>query len=107
MTNGQEYVHAPAGGLHLNNPQALIDLAIDGAGIVNMLETGVAPAIRDGKLTPILVDWQTPTLPLSALYWASRHLSARLRVFADFLGDLFARQVPHLQPVRTAYGRGG
>ncbi len=105
--NGEEVIHAPGGSLHLNNPEALIDLAIDGAGIVSMLETGVAPAIREGKLTPILLDWQAPTLPVSVLYWPSRHLSARVRVFVDFLGELFARQVPHLRPVRTAYGRGG
>ena len=37
----QEAVHAPDGTLHTNNPEALTDLAIAGAGIVCMLETGV------------------------------------------------------------------
>lgn len=107
--NGRESIHAPGGNLHLNNPEAPIDLAIDGAGIDSMLETAYAPAIRDGKRTPIPMDWQTPTLPVSVLYWPSRHLSApvRVRVLVDFLGELFARQVPHLRPARTAYGRGG
>jgi LysR family transcriptional regulator for bpeEF and oprC len=105
--DGMEAVHAPTGSLHLNNPEALVDLAIAGAGIVNLLETGVAPALREGKLVAILGDWQVAAQPVSVLYWPSRHLSARVRVFVDFLSELFARQLPHLSQVRTAYGRGG
>lgn len=104
---GVEKAYSPTGSLHLNNPEALVDLAIAGAGIVNLLETGVAPALRDGKLVGILANWQVPAQPVSALYWPSRHLSARVRVFVDFLSELFAHQLPHLRPVRTAYGRGG
>lgn len=105
--DGAQTTHAPTGTLHLNNPEALVDLAVAGAGIVNLLETGVAPALREGKLVAILADWQVAAQPVSALYWPSRHLSARVRVFVDFLSELFARQLPHLLPVRTAYGRGG
>ncbi len=101
---GREVPHPPDGGLHLNNPEALVDLAVAGVGIVCMLETSVFKAIRDGKLVPILEDWETPAMPISVLYWPSRHLSAKVRVFVDFVVDLFARQVPHLKP---AYGRGG
>jgi LysR family transcriptional regulator for bpeEF and oprC len=105
--NGVEHLHSPGGTLHLNNPEALVDLAIAGAGIVNLLETGVAPALQGGKLVTILADWQTAALPVSVLYWPSRHLSARVRVFVEFLSELFARKLPHLRPVRAAYGRGG
>ena len=88
----------------MNNSEALIDLAIAGAGIVCMLETGVLRAIRAGHLVPLLEDWASPVMPISVLYWPSRHLSAKVRVFVDFISELFAKQVPHLKP---AYGRGG
>lgn len=101
---GRDLVHAPEGTLHMNNSEALIDLAIAGAGIVCMLETGLLRAIRAGHLVPLLEDWESPVLPISVLYWPSRHLSAKVRVFVDFISELFAKQVPHLKP---AYGRAG
>ena len=101
---GRDVVHAPEGALHMNNSEALIDLAVAGAGIVCMLETGVLRAIRAGHLVPLLDDWESPVLPISVLYWPSRHLSAKVRVFVDFISELFVKQVPHLKP---AYGRGG
>lgn len=101
---GRDMVHAPEGTLHTNNPEALIDLAEAGSGIVCMLETGVLRAIREGRLVPLLEDWESPIMPISVLYWPSRHLSAKVRVFVDFISEVFAKQVPHLKPV---YGRGG
>lgn len=95
----ETYTHAPDGTLHVNNGEAVADLAIAGAGIICMLETGVFRAIRDGRLVPVLTDWTMQSLPISVLYWPSRHLSAKVRVFVDFLAELFASHVPHLQPV--------
>lgn len=89
--------HEPAGSLHVNNGEALADLAIAGAGIACVLETGVFRAVGEGKLVPVLEDWDTQSLPISVLYWPSRHLSAKVRVFVDFVTELFAREVPHLQ----------
>ncbi len=101
---GRNIVHAPEGTLHTNNPEALIDLAEAGSGIVCMLETGLLRSIREGRLIPLLGDWESPVMPISVLYWPSRHLSAKVRVFVDFITELFAKQVPRLKPV---YGRGG
>ncbi len=101
---GRNIVHAPEGTLHTNNPEALIDLAEAGSGIVCMLETGLLRSIREGRLIPLLEDWESPVMPISVLYWPSRHLSAKVRVFVDFITELFAKQVPRLKPV---YGRGG
>ncbi|MBL8381780.1 MAG: LysR family transcriptional regulator [Burkholderiales bacterium] len=105
--DGVDRTHEPEGRLHLNNPEVLVDMAIAGVGIIQLLETGVAHALRDGRLVPLLPEWQAASLPVSVMYWPSRHLSARVRVFVDFLAELFARQLPHLQAVRPSYGRGG
>lgn len=106
--NGEPYTHAPTGTLAVNNSEAVVDLASAGAGIICMLETGLFRAIRDGRLVPILEDWETQSMPVNALYWPSRHLSAKVRVFIDFIAELFAREVAQLQQSRAAaFGRGG
>lgn len=93
----ETYTHAPDGTLHVNNGEAVADLAIAGAGIICMLETGLSRPIREARLVPLLTDWHMQSLPISVLYWPSRHLSAKVRVFVDFLADLFASRVPHVQ----------
>jgi LysR family transcriptional regulator for bpeEF and oprC len=100
--NGQPYTHAPTGTMHVNNSEAVVDLARAGAGIICMLETSLFRAIREGSLVPVLEDWQTQAMPVSALYWPSRHLSAKVRVFIDFIAELFAREVAELQRARAA-----
>jgi len=105
---GETATHSPKGTLAVNNAEAVTDLAIAGAGIIYMLETSLFRAIRDGRLVPVLPDWDTQTMPVSALYWPSRHLSAKVRVFVDFIAELFAREVAQQQQARaTAFGRGG
>lgn len=105
--NGAVTMVDPGGNLHIDNPEALADLAVAGAGIVYMLETGVAAALRAGRLVTVLDDWMTPRVPISVLYWQSRHLSARVRVFVEFLAELFTREAPQMRVGRPAYGRGG
>ncbi|MDB5806228.1 MAG: bacterial regulatory helix-turn-helix, lysR family protein [Betaproteobacteria bacterium] len=105
--DGQPYTHAPTGTLHVNNSEAVIDLAAAGVGIICMLETSLFRAIREGRLVPVLQDFDTQSMPVSALYWPSRHLSAKVRVFIDFIAELFAREVAELQQARAAFGRGG
>lgn len=100
--DGQPFTFAPTGTLHLNNSEALIDLAAAGVGIICMLETSLFRAIREGRLVPIFEDWDMRSMPVSALYWPSRHLSAKVRVFIDFIAELFSREVAQLQAARDA-----
>ncbi|WP_158238622.1 hypothetical protein [Roseateles chitinivorans] len=38
----------------------------------------------------ILGDWTRPRHPLYVVYPASRHLSAKLRLFVDWVAEVFA-----------------
>ena len=56
---------------------------------------------------PLLLDWCTEPKPLHIVYPPNRHLSNKVRVFVDWLAELFARDeliqrlpVSHRQPVR-------
>ena len=65
-------------------------LAASGGGIV-LQPTFIAGAlIRQGKLTPLLTEYQWPTVPAYAVYPPTRHLSFRVRTFIDFLVDYFS-----------------
>jgi len=43
-----------------------------------------------GELDPVLADWSAEPVPLHVVYPPNRHLSAKLRVFVDWVAELFA-----------------
>jgi LysR family transcriptional regulator, regulator for bpeEF and oprC len=88
---GERYSHEPVGNLHANHIESLIDAAISGAGIVRALDLLVNRQISAGLLKPILPDWRA-TRPISVAYPQNRHLSAKVRVFIDFVVALFPRK---------------
>jgi LysR family transcriptional regulator for bpeEF and oprC len=82
----------PGERIALGTPEAVLDLAIAGGGIVQLGDIQVAPPIAAGRLVPILADRaRTDTTPVSVVYPQGRHLSAKVRAFADFAAGLFPR----------------
>lgn len=61
-----------------------------GLGVVQMANFLMAPMIDDGRFVPILTEWSNEPLPIHVIYPQSRHLSAKVRVFVDWIADLFA-----------------
>lgn len=75
-----------------NNAEVLCDAAIAGRGIA-LLPTFIAgPSLRAGKLQAILADYKPPALSLYAVYPPTRHLSAKVRLFIDFLVARFGAE---------------
>ncbi|MCO5731316.1 LysR family transcriptional regulator [Rhizobium sp. SSA_523] len=60
-----------------------------GLGLIQVPRYRVMQQIAAGELTPVLEDFPPPTMPVSVLYPQSRHLSSRLRVFVDWLAEIF------------------
>ena len=81
-----------AGPAHANNGRFLEALAAEGAGVSREPDFIVGPDVRAGRLKPILVDFEPPPLPIYVVYPSRRHLSAKVRAFADFLVERFATQ---------------
>lgn len=73
----------------VNNGEAYVAAALAGFGIIQVSRYLVADALREGRLREILVPWQPPPLPLHVLFPSGRQLSVRLRVFLDWLEQLF------------------
>ena len=88
-TTGEHHVHAVDGRLNIMNADALVEAAIAGVGIIYLLDISVNRALAAGQLRALLPDWQTSTLPVSVLYPHTRHLSPKVRAFADFVAEMF------------------
>lgn len=54
------------------------------------------PHIDTDALVPVLTHWSSAPNPLSVVYMPNRHLSTRVRVFVDWLVELFAAH-PHVR----------
>jgi DNA-binding transcriptional LysR family regulator len=46
--------------------------------------------ISQGVVQEILIDTLPPPMPVSVSYPHNRHMSPRVRVFVDWLGEVFA-----------------
>ena len=73
------------GSLHSNNGDLLAEAAAQGAGIVFEPAFIVGPDVRAGRLVPLLQEFSPPPMPIYALYPSRKHLSAKVRVFVEYL----------------------
>lgn len=62
-----------------------------GLGLGQIISFIVSAAGAQQQLLPVLQDWQPAPLPVHVLYPANRHLSTKVRVFVDWVADLFAQ----------------
>jgi DNA-binding transcriptional LysR family regulator len=81
---------AIGGPVHANNGSFLAALAVAGLGITREPDFIVGPDVRAGRLTPILRRFAPFPLNIHVVYPSRRHLSAKVRAFADFLATRFA-----------------
>ena len=88
--DGRERPVRVGGNLHSNNGDILAEVAARGAGIVFEPTFIVGPEVRAGRLVPLLQDFTPAPLPIYAVYSSRKHLSAKVRLFVDFLLEHFA-----------------
>ena len=63
--------------------------ALAGLGLVQVPRYRVADELASGRLREVLADVPVPDLPVSVLYPQSRQLSVRVRVFVQWIAELF------------------
>lgn len=63
--------------------------AVAGLGMVQVPRYRVAGELSAGTLSVVLGDFPPPPMPVSVLYPHNRQLSSRVRVFAQWLRDIF------------------
>jgi len=84
------------GRLFANNGDALRQAALEGLGVMMIPAFIVGDDLAAGRLEAVLEDWEEHDLGIWAVYPHSRHLSAKVRAFVDFLAERF-RDVPQWQ----------
>ena len=83
---GDEEIVVPVrGNLRLNDDEAIWQSVLGGLGISLLPTFIVGEDLQSGNLQPALTQYVASERNLHALYLPNRHLSAKVRVFIDFL----------------------
>ncbi len=78
-----------SGPLKSNNGEALLEAALAGLGVAMLPTFIIGEALCDGRLECVLGDFQIAGTHAYAVWPQSRHLSAKVRTFVDFLVEQF------------------
>jgi DNA-binding transcriptional LysR family regulator len=79
------------GPVHANSGRFLVALAVSGVAITIEPDFIVGPEVRAGRLVPLLRGFQAAPANIYVAYPSRRHLSAKVRAFADFLAARYAQ----------------
>lgn len=74
----------------INELNAYVEAGIAGLGIIQTARFAQQAHIDAGVLVPILDDWHSAGLQAHIVYAPNRYVSARLRVFIDWVAELFS-----------------
>ena len=86
---GQRHSVALPGTVSVNNADAYHACCRAGLGLIQAPRYHLEQALAAGELVEVLPEWRPDPLPVSVLYPHHRQLSARVRVFADWVASLF------------------
>ena len=75
--------------LTANSLEPLREAACAGLGIATLPRYAVQPELDSGKMVCVLSDFRLPSFMLQLIYPPSRHLSAKVQLFTDFLIHCF------------------
>jgi LysR family transcriptional regulator for bpeEF and oprC len=89
FARGAEKVQLTLDGvLAVNDHDAYIVASLMHLGIVKVANYVAKPYLASGQLTQVLTDWTAEQSPISVMYPQSRHLSAKVRIFVDWVSEL-------------------
>lgn len=74
--------------LAVNDHDAYVVAGVIGLGIVKVANYVAQPYIDSGQLTQVLAEWTAERVPVWILYPQSRHLSAKVRLFVEWVSEL-------------------
>lgn len=92
MTRGTERVD---GTMHhvlaVDDGNAYLAAGLAGLGVICLPRYMAQAHLARGELLPLFDDWQLDKLPMVVAFPASRHLSAKVRVFVEWVAEVMAR----------------
>lgn len=103
--DGERIQVAMPGVIALNDSNAYVTAGLSGLGVIQMTDYQLEKYVAAGSMVQLLPDWVTDPLPIHVVYPQNRHLSAKVRVFVEWVSELLARhpgmrmRAPALQPL--------
>lgn len=82
----------------VDDGNAYLAAGLAGLGVLWLPEYMCKPYLASGELMPVFEDWQLAPMPLHVAYPPNRHVSAKLRVFIDWVAQLMAQHAPKVDP---------
>lgn len=77
------------GAVAVNDSDAYLECALQGFGMLQAPSFMVQEHLKSGALIEVLPQWKPVPMPMSVVYLQSRHLSPKVRVFVDWVSELF------------------
>jgi DNA-binding transcriptional LysR family regulator len=91
VANGERHEITARYIVSANDGNAFVAAGLAGLGVIQAPTFMVRRHLATGALRPVLAGWTSHSLPLHVVYPPNKHLSNRVRVFVDWIADLFAR----------------
>lgn len=91
MVDGKEVEVKMKSIVSVNDADAYVTCGLEGFGLIQPALFMVLPHSRSGQLVEVLPELKPLPMPISAVYPHSRHLSPKVRVFVDWIAELFDR----------------
>ncbi|WP_233834492.1 LysR family transcriptional regulator [Paraburkholderia sp. ZP32-5] len=91
MVEGKEVEVKMKSIVSVNDADAYVTCGLEGFGLIQPARFMVLPHLRSGQLVEVLPELKPMPMPISAVYPHSRHLSPKVRVFVDWIAEVFDR----------------
>ncbi|CAM4068062.1 LysR family transcriptional regulator [Bordetella tumulicola] len=91
VIDGQVHEIEMPGIVSVNDSNAHLALALQGFGLIQTARFIALPHVLAGELIEVMPQYKPQVLPISLLYPQSRQLSPKVRVFSDWVAELFSR----------------
>lgn len=91
FSRGDERIEVPLPGvIALNDSNAYVQAGLAGLGIIQMTDYLLMRHVEEGRMVRLLPDWVSDPMPVHIVYPQNRHMSAKVRVFVEWVSELFA-----------------
>lgn len=94
------------GAISVNDSEAYLTCGLNGFGMIQLPRYMVTPHLQTGALHEVLAPWAPAPMPISVAYLHNRHLSPKVRVFVDWVSELF-QHCPRMSDCKTGAHHSG
>ena len=90
--DGERIALPLTGCVAVNDGDAYLAAGRAGLGLIHAAVAQVKSELENGALVQVLSDWKSDPLSIYVMYPQNRHLSAKVRVFVDWIAEIFAQR---------------